>query len=519
MSSSMSISGLASGIKSADIVAQLVSIEARPKQLLENKQANLQAQLGALRTLNTKVAGIATAAYAILGKADSIATARPELVWNASKGVSDNASVKIDAKPGAAIGDLKFDVKALATSQQSVVSKDAMSSLAGGEWPRSISIVVGDSITTIKPTSGSAQDIAAAINRARESGISATAVRVGDGEYMLQITSTSTGAKNNFQIFNGDITEAGGAAAGITPASSNSKDGATTYKFAQGAIDAIRNGTGQAGQLELNHVRQAGDAKITLWADNPSMATEVTSATNTFTNVLDKVDITVGLNATGTDGKTIDPLGKGISVRVEADPSVAEAKVSALVGSMNTVIQEIASRTRTVEAKKDDGTTYTTSGLLGTDTMTRNLRSGLSNLMSSGLKLEDGSYVSLSEFGIKLKSGGEGNNVLEFDAAKFKEAMNADPGRVEAMMSSFAQKAASFASDMSASGKGQISTYIESKVNEDKSLTLQIDNFKARLTKRQANLQAQFNFMEKMVAKYQSTGNWLAGQLKSLGNG
>src|SRR5690606_24001766 len=143
-------------------------------------------------------------------------------------------------------------------------------------YPPAVTIVAGDdSLVTIQPTSGSLQDIARAINEASEAGVRATVVRVGtDGDgvpqYRLQFTGTRTGKDSTFKIYAGDADAVGDPAR---------------------RIDAVE-------------VRAAADARIVLWDDNPALRAEFESSSNTFTDVMTGVDVTVSA-LTAADG---DPV-------------------------------------------------------------------------------------------------------------------------------------------------------------------------------------------------------------------
>src|SRR5690606_10988641 len=171
-------------------------------------------------------------------------------------------------------------------------------------YPPAVTIVGGDnSLVTIQPTSGSLQDIARAINEAAEAGVRATVVRVGTDEhgvpqYRLQFTGTRTGKDSTFQVY------AGGA-------------------------DAVDD---PARRIDVVDVRAGSDGRIVLWDANPPLRAVFERSSNTFTDVMTGVDVTVS-KVTGAEGDLVT-----ITVYRDTD---ALAKLSKdMVAAMSVVLSE-----------------------------------------------------------------------------------------------------------------------------------------------------------------------------------
>ena len=65
MSQGISFAGLASGIDSNQIIDQLVAIERRPINLLQDQQSTLESQLSALQMVNSNLLAVLTQAEAL----------------------------------------------------------------------------------------------------------------------------------------------------------------------------------------------------------------------------------------------------------------------------------------------------------------------------------------------------------------------------------------------------------------------------------------------------------------------
>jgi flagellar hook-associated protein 2 len=111
MGSITSSIGLISGINTADIIDQLIALESRPKQLVERRNTELQAQQTAYQTVSAQLLGLKGAATDL-----SLVT-----TFNQKQAVSSNESVvRVTANQGAAVGDYSFTVRQLVSSQRTV---------------------------------------------------------------------------------------------------------------------------------------------------------------------------------------------------------------------------------------------------------------------------------------------------------------------------------------------------------------------------------------------------------------
>lgn len=103
--------GLISGINSADIIDQLLSIESRPRALAQRRLVQIQGQQAAILDLNTTVLRLATAARSF--NAD-------RLFRGATATSTNDATLTASAGAGAAIGSYDFVVDRLVSTDSSI---------------------------------------------------------------------------------------------------------------------------------------------------------------------------------------------------------------------------------------------------------------------------------------------------------------------------------------------------------------------------------------------------------------
>jgi flagellar hook-associated protein 2 len=109
--STVSFTGLATGLDTASIVAQLVEIRRRPVYRLENRRIDFQNQLAALSTLKTKLLALQAAAARLdtMGEFNALGvTSSHENILTATAG------------PSAATGSYEIIVQSLATARKDV---------------------------------------------------------------------------------------------------------------------------------------------------------------------------------------------------------------------------------------------------------------------------------------------------------------------------------------------------------------------------------------------------------------
>ncbi|GAA3291253.1 flagellar filament capping protein FliD [Arthrobacter citreus] len=369
------IDGLISGLKTTEMIASLMQIEARPQNILKTKVAASQTFVSALQQLNTKMAVMAEAA----GK-----TAKPagtDLYTAASS--SDKVTAAVTA--GAAAGSLDMVVKQTASAQVSL-------SAALTSWPTDateITISAAGTSTTLNVDGKSLDEVVSEVNKANK-GV--TAVKIAAGvdtagatQYRIQLTSTATGSDAGFSV----------TANGTDPFS-----------------------TAGGGMV----LKAARNAEVTLWAGVPGAETTISSPTNTFTGLMPGVDVTV-TSASDTP----------VTLTVVRDDKAVTDVASKLVAGLVDIFSYI-NRNAAVTTSTSSGTTQATGGLFTGDSGVRDIKQ---SMMTAATSPVDGR--SPSEIGIVITKDGTVEfdaekfaAALAADPGKTQATLQTIAGRVEA---------------------------------------------------------------------------------------
>jgi len=103
--------GLISGLDTASIIEQLIEVESRPKNVINNRNTVLEAQQGAYQQVNATLLGLRSAASSLATDAAFIETTAAS---------SDETVATVSSGPGAAVGTYGLTVRQLVGSQQTV---------------------------------------------------------------------------------------------------------------------------------------------------------------------------------------------------------------------------------------------------------------------------------------------------------------------------------------------------------------------------------------------------------------
>ncbi len=506
-----SVSGLVSGLDTATIISQLMQIEAQPQTNLKSRVSDFQKQVTSLQTVNSKLQSIA-------GKAAELAKLSS---WSPSKATTDNTAVTVTAGSGAVPASLSLTVVQRATSYSMDYGLHATTDMVTSNGSNTVMLSLhGGTAVSINTGDGSVQGLVNALNSSNN-GVTASLVKVDATHYRLSVSATATGGASDFTL-----TDSAGNALAIS-------------------------GTATAGQ----------DAKITVGPDT------ITSASNTFTDLMPGVAVTLGSGAVGGATPTT------ATITVSRDPQSLSDKVKSMVDAVNATLDDIDSLT----AYKTDASA---AGILSGDATLRDVRDQLLSSVTSGV---DGQ--SLASVGIQTDKTGH----LVFDAGKFTDAYNADPtgtaakfagtatysgtGTVELNSATWRTQPGSYAVDatagtidgmaatvtgsilVGASGSrvdglslttsagasgtvtyhqgiaaklealaqrasdatvGSVTTTINGRKSSIDDMNDRISDWDVRLQTKQESLQRQYAALEVALGKLQDQASWLSGQISSL---
>ncbi len=285
--SGISFTGLASGIDSQSIVAQLMQIEALPLRRMQQQQAVLSNKQSLYATLRSMLVAFNSSASAL----NTAASFNP-----ISATSSDTAVATTSATSSAVAGVYSLAVSKLATSHKASSTPQADATTALGY---SGSFVVNGRAVTVE-SSDTLSSIAGKINSSG-AGVTASVINGGAGNAHLTLTSSASGASNAVQL---------ATLSGTALTSLGFLTGAAAFRDAVD-VDSVRSlgfsssstalssffGTTASGNFDI------GTATIA-----------VDFSTDTLQSIADKINADVNANATATvvsvtkDGKTTQKL-------------------------------------------------------------------------------------------------------------------------------------------------------------------------------------------------------------------
>jgi flagellar hook-associated protein 2 len=479
----MSVDGLISGMGTTDMINQLMQVEALPQTALKNKVAAQSKAVTAYQAINTKLAALTTAAKALSSTE----------AWGSVKSTSSSDAAIVTAKAGATTGSLTFTVDAVAAAHTMAYKghPGVASVTAPAMTGSTIDVLRKDGSELTVPSGSSLQDVVNTINTTANAAYKAAAVQVAPGEFTLQLTAVDSGKESAF-----------------------AKKLLLDPAYAPAGVDKL---TG------FGVITQGADAKLTV--GDPNSGFEITSASNTFAELLPGLSVTV-------TKKQAEP----VTIGVANDPTAIADKAKALVDAANAALAEI----RTATATKS-GTTA--AGALAGDSALRALSQEILSAVATGTGAAAGSY---STAGVKLERGG----TLSFNEKAFLDSYAADPAATQALFDSHVPKAHADAKPAvfepgwdTATGlarkletlglkategiilptdldgtirEGSITGMITRRNESIRALNDQVSSWDTRLETRKASLQRQYAALEVALGKMQQQSSWLSGQLAGL---
>lgn len=357
--------GIGSGLDVKSIVSQLVALEKQPLTKLKVEAA----------TVNTKISAFAQIKSLMSGLYDAASTLNSLTTWNAVSATSSNSkAVSATAIGGTAANSFSVQVTALAKAQS--YASDALPLPTGtplgggtlhiqlGKWtnPTTFAPSASPVVDVAVAATDSVTEIASKINSAN-AGVSATVLNDVAGERLL-LRSKSTGESYGFELTVTDDDAIHTDAAGLS-----------------------RLVAGSSTQYAVNAAAMI----------NGSIP--VSSATNTFSNVISGVTLTVAEETT-----------TAVEITVAQNQSAITKAVDAFVAAYNAVNQTLN------EATKYDSATKT-AGLLQGDATAIGLQTAMRGILQSSTS--GSTYSRLADIGITQQLGGD----LAVDGSKLATAL------------------------------------------------------------------------------------------------
>lgn len=293
------IGGLVSGLDTATIINQLMSIEATSQNQLKSKMSTEQTTVKVAQALNAKIAALATQATAL---------AKPA-TWASVTATSDVATVAATATADATTGTLQLTVNSLASAHRLSFSTTAALTDVVASGSTTVNLTTHDgTVTAIDTGDGSLAGLVAAVN-ASGKGVRATTVALDNGQQRLRIQSEATGATSDFTLTNldgspllGGATVTAGTDASITIEGDTLHSSTNTFAGSLPGIDVTIGGSTPLGTT----------VTVSMARDATKLSDSVKAYVAAVNGVLADIDSQTGWNATT---KTSGPLNGSSAVR------------------------------------------------------------------------------------------------------------------------------------------------------------------------------------------------------------
>jgi len=482
----ISITGLSSGLDTAQMISDLMKLESIPYKNLETKKSGLQKEQTIFRNINTAFRSLETAINNLKYAGD----------WNQLKGVSSNTNaLKVSTDSKVMPGDYNINVERLATKYTAQIDADhvlgKINNLTDAKIDTNKAVKIGnyelkaEEVRAIKNAGNEKSqlnELANIINKNSSSGASASVIQASTtGDFKLVLNSQETGASSKviFEVDAGDIIASGGNKVSFT-----------------------------AGQ----------DAKLTI------NGVDITRESNEIKDLVDGATFTL----TGTGQSTV-------SVGVDVDGIVS--KVKEFVSAYNKVSELVKDNLKSPEDPKKDFNP------LQSDSLLKNISNQLYTIFNAGVVVDgagnsaSGSKIQsfMEQIGLSIDKGvtkAEGmTGKITFNESAFKNALAEDPKKViniftqdsengtkpgitDGIMTKFSAIIGNYTSTVT----GLVSKKITGYDSELKMIDERLSNMSRSLEMTEARLKLQFSNMETMLSSLKNEQKWLTSQFDALLN-
>ncbi|MEP7311481.1 MAG: flagellar filament capping protein FliD [Pseudomonadota bacterium] len=448
----ISSTGVGSGLQVNDLVAQLVAAERAPYDARINRaDTRITSEFSALSQLKAAMASFQSALTTLKDtKAFALKTVT----------VGDDDAFSATADGSAAAGRYDVEIQKLALAAQ-LKSDPFVGGATTAIGTGTLMLTMGGAAfsVTLDAAHNTLADVRDAINSASGNpGVRATLIKGSDGTRLV-LTGSRTGATNSITV------HATGGDGGLAQ------------------LEYVPSGT-----MAMESIADAQDAVVML------SGIEIHSADNTIEDAIDGVTLTLKKAELGTD----------VALTVANDDTGVQGRVSGFVSAYNVLAAQIA------KLRSYDPETKVAGPMLG-DPMLRGIEAQLRRIVSDPVSTATQPYTTLASVGITTTATG----TLTLDATKFNAAMAANPAVASSLFGStdgVARRLDTFLTSHLATG-GDITLRDGGIATRRKDLTRQKDALDARMAVIQARYLKQFNALDSLLTRMQSTSSYLASQL------
>lgn len=570
------VTGLASGLDTDAIIAQLMAVQRRPLQLLQGKQRTEQDRLKALGELSTRLS-------TLLSK---VKTLNLEGTLQAKRATTNTPStqaavLEATAGPEAAVGSFQVTVVQLATATraqstaavgQPIDAGVALQSAGFGTAPTSGTFTINGVSISVDVTTDTLNDVIARIN-ASGAGVTAslsgnkltvtaddgiTPVTLGSGadtSNFLSVTKLLASPEGTSRTSTGNLgvvqlTQPLNNARLATPLGSSTgtfRINGVTFTF-DAAQDSLSDVLGR-----INTSTAGVTASYDAATDTVILAHKATGSTSISLEYVSGGDLlsslnllsapqTLGQNAeftvdsgggpvtyysssnTVTDavpGVTLKLLRESpdpVTVTVSQDADAAVKAVKEFVDAYNAAMDYLRTVTRVDPTGANRGPLSGDGGL-------RRIESSLRSVLTSPADGLTGTYTSLLDVGLSFGAVGSAvgtTNTLQLNETAFRDALADDPDAVARVFNALSgtekgvtQKLAGLLDDYTKLD-GVLDQREEAVQDRITDIQEQLDRMEERLAAQEALLRRRFLLLETSLARLQGVQATLAGSLAAI---
>jgi len=456
VTNSITFSGLASGMDTQAIIDAMMNIARAPVARLQNKRKTYTTQLSTLSDLSSRLSSLRTTARGM----QSASTLKSYSAQSA-----DTEKLTAVAGSGAAPGTYDIEIQSIARATRSysfgVTAKDQTGLVGSGD----LTLTVGT--TTLPPiavneATDTLETVAQKINDAN-AGVSASIIYTGS-VYKLVVNGTQTGA---------------------TSAVSFADSGTLTTKL----------GLSDAGAV----VQAASDASIKVDGNT------ITSSSNQMGQAIGGVNLTL-LQTTA--------LGSTVTLTVGLDAAAEEQKISALLGTYNSVMNLLKDQLSYNGTPQD--------GQLIGDASLRGIKGQLQSIVTGEVEAA-GSYSALAMIGVITNKD---DGTLSLNSSAFQDAQAKDPEGVTRLLTYNDYNATTdndgvmirlvrVIDSFLATQSGTLTARKDGIQRSIATIDTRVASMERNLGTYEQGLRKQYAALESLMSNLQSQGNYIATQTSS----
>lgn len=459
---SISTLGIGSGLDLSSILDSLQAAQKATLTPISKQQSSYTAKLSGYGTLKSALVSFQTANTA-LNKAD---------LFTATSTASSSTAFSATTTGNAVAGKYTINVTQLAQSQTLTTKNtqpDSKTAIATGDSVLTIQQGGGKEPVTINVSAANSSlaGIRDAINNSK-SGVSASIINVGNGQYRLSVTSDDTGSDNAMKL----------SVSGDSALQSFMGYNGTSTDAANSMVESV---TAQNAELTVNNIK-------------------IINSSNTISDALE--DITLNLKDVTTGNQTLT---------ITKDTSKAETAVKAWVDAYNSLQDTFSSLTKYTAV--DSGATQDSgNGALLGDSTLRTIQTQLKGLLNN--PQSSSSFKTLAQIGV---TSDPSTGKLELDNDKLSAALKKDASGVKEMIVGDGKTSGittvignNVTSWLSSTGIIKAATDGVSKTLNN--LTAQYNKASERIDSEMARYKAQFTQLDVMMSSLNSTSSYLTQQ-------